>query len=316
MKSKGIITIIGAIGAIVIFLSAFVVNETEQVVITQFGKVIGDPITTPGLKFKVPFLQKATYFPKNLLSWDGDPGQVPTLEKTYIWADSFARWKIVDPVKFFQTVNNLVVAKSRLDDIIDPSVRNAITSYRLIETVRKSNRVLDTMEIGIIADEEKEQRSTYAIETGREKITQSILAQAQPKLAQFGIELVDVKIKRINYVDQVRKSVYGRMVAERNQIAEKFRSEGQGEAKKILGEKERDLKQITSEAYRTAQEIKGKADAEATRIFAAAFGVDPEFYSFIKTLETYRATLDSNSTLVISTDSDFLKYLKGYSQTP
>jgi modulator of FtsH protease HflC len=316
MKPKGIIVIIGAIGAFILFLSAYVVNETQQVVITQFGKVIGEPITTPGLRFMVPVLQKATYFPKNLLSWEGDPGQVPTLEKTYIWVDSFARWKIVDPVKFFQTVNDLTRAKSRLDDIIDPAVRNAITSFRLIETVRKSNRVLDTMEIGIISDEVKEQRSTYAIETGREKITQSILAQAQPKLAQFGIELVDVKIKRINYVDQVRKSVYGRMIAERNQIAEKFRSEGQGEAKKILGEKERELKQITSEAYRTAQEIKGKADAEATRIFAAAFGVDPDFYSFIKTLETYKTTLDANSTLVISTHSDFLKYLKGYTQTP
>lgn len=316
MKSKGIIGVIVAMGALVFFLSAYVVNETDQVVITQFGRVIGEPKTTPGLKFKIPFLQKATYFPKNLLSWDGDPGQVPTLEKTYIWVDSFARWKIVDPVKFFQTVNNLMLAKNRLDDIIDPAVRNAITSYRLIETVRKSNRVLDTMEIGIIADESKEQRSTYAIETGREKITQSILSQAQPKLAQFGIELVDVKIKRINYVDQVRKSVYGRMIAERNQIAEKFRSEGQGEAKKILGEKERDLKQITSEAYRTAQEIKGKADAEATRIFAAAFGIDADFYSFMKTLETYKTTLDANSTLVISTDSDFLKYIKGYTQTP
>jgi modulator of FtsH protease HflC len=316
MKSKGIIGIIAAIGAIIFFLSAYVVNETEQVVITQFGKVIGEPITTPGLKFKIPFLQKATYFPKNLLSWDGDPGQVPTLEKTYIWVDSFARWKIVDPVKFFQTVNDLIRAKNRLDDIIDPAVRNAITSYRLIETVRKSNRVLDTMEIGIVGDETAEKRSTYAIETGREKITQSILAQAQPKLAQFGIELVDVKIKRINYVDQVRKSVYGRMIAERNQIAEKFRSEGQGEAKKILGDKERDLKQISSEAYRTAQEIKGKADAEATRIFAAAFGVDPDFYSFVKTLETYKTTMDTNSTLVISTNSEFLKYLKGYAQTP
>lgn len=315
MKLKGII-IIGAIGVIVFLLSAYVVNETEQVVVTQFGRVVGEPVTTPGLKFKVPFLQRATYFPKNLLSWDGDPGQVPTLEKTYIWADSFARWKIVDPIKFFQTVTDMTRAKGRLDDIIDPAVRNAITSYRLIETVRKTNRVLDTMEIGIINDETKEPSSTYAIETGREKITRSILTQAQPKLAQFGIELVDVKIKRINYVDQVRKSVYGRMIAERNQIAEKFRSEGQGEAKKILGEKERDLKQITSEAYRTAQEIKGKADAEATRIYAAAFGVDPDFYSFIKTLETYKTTLDTNSTLVISTNSDFLKYLKGFTQTP
>lgn len=316
MKTRGLVVIIGAIGAIILFLSAYVVNETEQVVITQFGRVVGEPVTTPGLKFKVPFLQKATYFPKNLLSWDGDPGQVPTLEKTYIWADSFARWKIVDPVKFFQTVNDLTRAKGRLDDIIDPAVRNAITSYRLIETVRKSNRALDTMEMGVSPEDEKAHRSAYEIETGREKITQLILSQAQPKLAQFGIELVDVKIKRINYVDQVRKSVYGRMIAERNQIAEKFRSEGQGEAKRILGEKERDLKQITSEAYRAAQEIKGKADAEATRIYAAAFGLDPDFYSFIKTLETYRTTLDTNSTVVLSTNSDFLKLIKGVPHPP
>ncbi|MDX9788247.1 MAG: protease modulator HflC [Desulfobacterales bacterium] len=329
MKTKGALIIIGAIAVVVLFLSAFVVDETEQVVITQFGKVIGEPITSPGLKFKIPFIQIATFFPKNLQSWDGEPGQIPTLEKTYIWVDAFARWKIVDPVQFFETVNNLNRAKGRLDDIIDPAVRNAVTSYRLIETVRKSNRELDTMEVGVdtVQNEEAstdtkgfssqtEKISTYIINTGREKIMQMILEQAQPKLKGFGIELVDVKIKRINYVDQVRKSVYGRMIAERNQIAEKFRSEGQGEAKKILGEKERDLKEITSEAYRRAQQIKGKADAEATRIFADAFGVDADFYSFSKTLETYKTTMDSNSSLVISTDSDFFKYLKGYSQQP
>lgn len=315
MKAKGTILIIGAIVAIFIYLSAYVVNETEQVIITQFGKAVGEPVTTPGLKFKLPFVQKASYFPRNLLAWDGDPGQIPTLEKTYIWVDTFARWKIVDPLKFFETVNNDIRAKGRLDDIIDPAVRNAITSYRLIETVRKSNRNLDDMEMGI-EKIEKEQLTSYAIETGREKITQKILEQAQPKLAKFGIELVDVKIKRINYVDQVQKSVYGRMIAERNQIAEKFRSEGQGEARKILGEKERELKRITSEAYRTAQEIKGRADAESTRIFAEAFGIDPAFYSFVKTLETYKKTFDQNSSLVMSTDSDFLQYLKGYSERP
>jgi modulator of FtsH protease HflC len=315
MKTKSVIIAMGAILVVTLFLSAYVVNETEQVVITQFGKVIGSPVTTPGLKFKVPFLQKATFFPKNLQAWEGDPGQIPTLEKTYIWVDAFARWKIVDVVKFFQTVTDDIRAKARLDDIIDPAVRNAITSYRLIETVRKSNRVLDTMEVGL-EETQRDQRTTYAIETGREKITQLILQQAQPKLAQFGIELVDVKIKRINYVDQVRKSVYERMIAERNQIAGKFRSEGQGEAKVILGEKERDLKQITSEAYRKAQEIKGRADAEATRIYADAFNVDPDFYSFIKTLETYNTALDANSSLLLSTDSELLKYLKGYSKTP
>ncbi|MFQ5483828.1 MAG: protease modulator HflC [Desulfobacterales bacterium] len=311
MKSKTIIIIAVIIAVFLIFTSAYTVDETEQVVITQFGKVVGSPKTTPGLYFKVPFIQNTNYFPKNLLEWDGDPGQIPTLEKTYIWVDTFARWRIVDPIKFFQTVNNTVRALGRLDDIIDPAVRNFITSYRLIETVRKSNRELDTLEIGL-KEVEKEQRATYKISTGREKITRGIMKQAQPKLTSFGIELVDVKIKRINYVEQVRKSVYGRMIAERKQIAEKFRSEGMGEARKILGEKERDLKKITSEAYRTAQEIKGKADAKATVIYAEAYGKDPEFYSFIRTLEIYGKALDQNSTLVLSTESDFLRYLKGY----
>ncbi|MBW2367892.1 MAG: protease modulator HflC, partial [Deltaproteobacteria bacterium] len=256
MKAKGLLISVAAVMVIGLYLSAYVVQETQQVVITQFGKVVGEPKTEPGLNFKIPFIQKATYFPKNILDWDGDPGQIPTLEKTYIWVNTFARWKIVDPIKYFQTVNNEMSANTRLDDILDPAVRNFITSYRLIETVRKSNRQLDTFEIGV-KDMQQDLQASYSIETGREKITQGILRQAQPKLAKFGIELVDVKIKRINYVEQVRKSVYGRMIAERRQIAEKFRSEGQGEARKILGEKERDLKQIISTAYRKAQEIKG-----------------------------------------------------------
>ncbi len=315
MKPKGLLLFLIVIPVIIIAMSVYVVDETQQVVITQFGKVVGKPKTTPGLQFKLPVIQKATYFPKNLLAWDGDPGQIPTREKTYIWVDAFARWKIVDPVKYFQTVTSELSAKSRLDDIIDPAVRNAITSYRLIETVRKSNRVLDMAEIGI-DDNERKRPLGYKIEVGREEITRIILQEAQPKLAKFGIELVDVKIKRLNYVEQVRKSVYGRMIAERKQIAEKFRSEGQGEAQKILGEKERDLKAIESEAYRKAQELMGKADAESTKIFAQAFGADPEFYSFVKTLETYKESLDENSSVVLSTDSDLFKYLKGYSSTP
>jgi membrane protease subunit HflC len=311
MKSKGLIIIAGIIVIFLLFAAAYSVDETEQVVITQFGRVVGLPKTAPGLYFKLPFIQSTNYFPKNLLDWDGDPGQIPTLEKTYIWVDTFARWKIVDPVKFFQTVNNTVSALGRLDDIIDPAVRNFITSYRLIETVRTSNRELDTFEIGL-EDIKKDQDQTYNITTGREKITKGILEQASPKLVAFGIKLVDVKIKRINYVEQVRKSVYGRMIAERKQIAEKFRSEGTGESRKILGEKERDLKKITSEAYRLAQEIKGKADAESTKIYAAAYSVDPPFYSFTKTLEIYQTTLDGTSSLLLSTDSEFLKYLKGY----
>jgi len=309
MKSKGFIIIIAVIACLLVFASGYVVDETEQVVITQFGKVMGEPKQAPGLYFKIPFIQNANYFPKNLLHWDGEPGQIPTLDKTYIWVDTFARWKIVDPIKYFQTVGNLISAQGRLDDIIDPAVRNFITSYSLIETVRTTNRELDTFEIGL---ENVEKRSVSVIKTGRQKITEGILKQAKPKLEKFGIELVDVKIKRINYVEQVRRTVYSRMIAERNQIAEKFRSEGQGEARKILGEKERDLKQITSQAYRVAQEIKGKADAEATKLYAKAYGLDPEFYSFIKTLDVYGQALDKKSTLVISTDSEFFKYLKGY----
>jgi len=311
MKSKSIIVIIAVvIVGLIGYASAFIVDETEQVVVTRFGKVARQPIKESGLKFKLPFIDQANYFPKNLLHWDGDPGQIPTLDKTYIWVDTFARWKIIDPVKFFQTVNNTTSATGRLDDIIDPAVRNLVTENQLIETVRKSNRELDTFEIGL---EDIKERVSYVITTGREEITKQILIQAQPKLAKFGIEIVDVKIKRINYVEEVRNSVYGRMIAERKQIAEKFRSEGKGEAQKILGEKERDLKKITSEAYKTAQEVKGKAEAEATKLYAEAFGVDPEFYSFIRTLEIYNEALDKDSSLVLSTDSEFFKYFKGYS---
>ena len=252
MKNKSIFLIPLAIIAFIIYSSAYMVDETEQVVVTQFGRIVGEPKTDPGLKFKIPFIQKANYFNKNLLEWDGDPGQVPTLDKTFIWVDTFARWKIVDPVKFFQTVNNRFAAVGKLNDIIDPAVRNFITSHHLIEAVRKSNRELDTAEIGL-EESDRKTRVTYAIDVGRQKITQGILEQAQPKLTPFGIELVDVKVKRINYVEEVRKSVYGRMIAERNQIAEKFRSEGKGEAQKILGNKERDLQEIESEAFKRAQ---------------------------------------------------------------
>ena len=311
MKNKSIFLIPLAIIAFVIYGAAYTVDETEQVVVTQFGRIVGKPKTDPGLKFKIPFIQTANYFNKNLLEWDGDPGQIPTLDKTFIWVDTFARWKIVDPVKFFQTVNNRFLAVGKLNDIIDPAVRNFITSHHLIEAVRSSNRELETEEVGI-EDSTRRTRVYFQIDVGRQKITQGILEQAQPKLTPFGIELVDVKIKRINYVEEVRKSVYGRMIAERNQIAEKFRSEGKGEAQKILGEKERDLQEIESEAFKKAQRLKGDADAEATVIYAEAYGRDPEFYSFVQTLEIYRETLGKNSSLILSTDSEFLKYLKGF----
>ncbi len=308
MKFKILIVPI-AIILIVLYSAAYVVDETEQVVITQFGKAIGAPKAEPGLYFKIPIIQQANYFPKNLLEWDGDPGQIPTLDKTFLWVDTFARWKIVDPLKFFQTANNVLNALGRLDDIIGPSVRNEITSYPLIETVRNTNRRLDTFQKGI--DELQEGNPLGKIKTGRAKIIKSITDQAQSKLQGFGIELVDVKIKRLNYVEEVRRSVYQRMIAERKQIAEKFRSEGQGEARKIEGDQEKELKKITSQAYEKAQEIKGKADAEATLIYAKAYNKDSDLYGFLKTLDVYKKTMDKDSSLVLSTDSDFLRYFKG-----
>jgi len=298
---------------IALYSAAYVVDETEQVVITQFGEAIGSPKTDPGLYFKIPVIQHANYFPKNLLEWDGDRGQIPTLDKTFIWVDTFARWKIVDPLTFFQTVSNVLGAQARLDDILDAAVRNFVTSYPLIESVRRTNRKLDTSRV--VVGQDVKTSPLGKISMGREKITEGILKQAQPKVAKYGIKLVDLKIKRLNYVEEVRKSVYARMIAERKQMAEKFRSEGKGEIRKIEGDRDKDLKQITSQAYRKAQEIKGKADAEATRIYAEAYTRDPEFYSFLKTLESYRQALDQKSTLVLSTKSDFFRYLKGYETT-
>jgi membrane protease subunit HflC len=304
-----ILTIV-SLALVLVFSSAYMVDETEQVVITQFGRIVGEPVKAPGLKFKTPFIQTANYFPKNLLEWDGDPGQVPTKDKTYIWVDTFARWKISDPVLYFQTVKDEFSALKRLDDIIDPAMRNLITSYPLVETVRNTDRSMDTFDV---ADdtENKNRRVRYTVNLGRDEITRRIVAQSRKKLEKFGIELVDMKIKRVNYIDSVRRSVYDRMIAERNQIAEKFRAEGKGEASNIRGEKEKELQKIKSEAYRTAQETKGHADAKATQIYAAAYGVDPDFYAFQKTMEVYKKSLSKDSSLILSTDSDLMKYMKG-----
>jgi membrane protease subunit HflC len=307
MKSKALIIPL-VIVLFVLYQGIYTVDETQQVVITQFGKPIGDPITEPGLNFKIPFVQTVNYFPKNLLQWDGDASQVPTLDKTYIYVDTFARWKIIDPLKFFQTVNNVVGGLARLDDILDAAVRNFISKNPLIETVRWTNRDLDVSEVGIEDTEHK--RVMAQITTGRQQIVKGILNQANPKLKEFGILLIDVQIKRLNYVEEVQRSVYGRMIAERKQIAERFRSEGEGEARKIEGDGERDLKEITSDAYRKSQEIKGKADAKATLIYAGAFNKDPDFYSFLQTLDIYKKTMDKDTSLVLSTDSDFLRYFK------
>ena len=302
------IVVLVAIGS---FWSLFTVDETQQVVVTRFGKIIREPITEPGLHVKMPIIDEVRVFPKTLQVWDGDPGQFPTKDKTYIWVDTFARWRIVDLVAFYETITNVSSAGARLTEIIDPAVRNFISDYRLIEAVRKSNRALDT----VIEGEREEgaaAQKDFAIEFGRETMTAGIQEQAQPKLDKFGIELVDVKVKRINYTQEVRTSVYGRMQEERNQKAEKYISEGRGEASKIRGDKEKELKKISSESYKKAQGIKGEADATALKVYAKAYQRDPEFYSFVKTLETYEKALGKDNSLILSTSSDLFKYLKGY----
>jgi membrane protease subunit HflC len=307
-STKTLLLVGAALVALLVLADAvYVVSETNQVIITQFGEPIGGPINTAGLHLKAPFIQKTNYFEKRWLEWDGDPNQIPTRDKKYIWMDTYARWRISDPLVFFQRVRDERGAQSRLDDIVDGETRNAIAKFDLIEIVRSSNRELELTEETILLETLE---AIAKIEVGREKIAQIILENASKITPQFGVELRDVRVKRINYVDEVQQKVFDRMIAERKRIASKYRSEGDGKSAEIRGQKEKELKRIQSEAYRTAQEIKGKADAEATRIYAQAYSLDPEFYQFLKTLETYRTSLDSETWLVLSTDSEFLKYLK------
>ena len=309
----GIILGLFSFAAIIVLMAfasgaLFIVDETKQVVITQFGKPVGEPIISAGLHFKVPFIQQAHYFEKRLLEWDGDPNQIPTKDKKYIWVDTTARWKIVDALKFLQSVGNEISASSRLNDIINSATRDAVTGNLLVEAVRDSNRILETKDLGedAIVSEEALER----IYIGRQKLTRSILEKAKVLAPQYGIEIMDVRIKRINYVEEVRNKVYDRMIAERKRAAEKYRSEGFGKAAEIEGQTGKELKLITSEAYKQAQAIVGKADAEAINIYAVSYEQNPEFYSFLKTLETYRGTIDAISTVILTTDSDYYKYLK------
>ncbi len=309
-KIFGGLVILVIVGLILLFSSAFVVNETEQVVITQFGKPVGNPIVEPGIHFKLPIIQIANFFDKRFLAWDGAPNQIPTKDKRFVWVDSYARWRITDPLLFFQRVRDERGAKTRLDDILDGLTRNAIANHNLVEIIRSTNRKLEVSgELEEIQDSEINLR----IELGREKITRMIIEAAAPRLEVLGIELLDIRFKRINYVEEVQKKIYERMISERKRIADKFRSEGQGEAAKILGDKERDLKKIESEAYRQAQEIKGKADAEATAIYAQAYNQSTEsraFYQFLKTMDTYKTTLSEKDWLVLSTKGDYFKFLQ------
>jgi membrane protease subunit HflC len=285
--------------------TTYVVNEAEQVIVTQFGEPVGKPVLTPGLHFKVPLVQKANYFDKRFLEWDGDPNQVPTKDKRFIWVDTYARWRISDPLKFFQRLRDERGAQSRLDDIVDGETRSAVARHDLVEVVRSSNRKAATPEIG-----SEEETVLEQIQTGRQAITDEILKRASQRASDLGIELMDFRLKRINYVEEVQKDVFARMIAERNRVAQRYRSEGEGEAARIRGERERDLQKIQSEAYRTAQGIRGKADAEATNIYAEAYSRDADFYAFTKSMETYELTADPKGLLILTTDSDFLKYLK------
>ncbi len=307
-----IIGVIVFLALIVIVSAAFIVNETEQVIITRFGKPVGQPIVTPGIHFKLPIIEEATFFEKRFLEWDGDANQVPTKDKRFIWVDTYARWKISDPLLFFQRVRDERGAQARLDDILDGETRNAVAKHNLVELVRSTNRTPMVLADTALADENL-QDVFPTIKYGRERITREILKAAQERTKELGVELLDIRFKRINYVEEVQRKIYERMITERKRIAEKYRSEGQGEASKILGQKERELKKIQSEAYKTAEEIRGKADAEATAIYASAYDRNADtrdFYRFLKTLETYKSTFGEKDWLILTTDSDFYKLLQ------
>ncbi|MEW6364527.1 MAG: protease modulator HflC [Acidobacteriota bacterium] len=297
----------GLMVLILLWSSVYTVSETEQVIITQFGRPVSGAITNAGLHVKLPFIQDVHRFDKRWLEFNGDANEIPTKDKKYIWVDTYARWRIADPLGFYKAVRDERGGQSRLDDIVDGATRNSVAKYDLIEIVRSSNREFQvTEELAGIGSAE----AMAEITTGREMIAQEILKNAAAITPQFGVELVDVRFKRINYVETVQQKVFERMISERKRIAERSRSEGQGKAAEIRGQKERDVLAASSAGYRTAQEIKGAADAKATTIYAKAYGRDPDLYQFLKSLETLQAGLDQNTWLILSTDSALLKHLK------
>ena len=301
----------GASLIIVVFLlflfggAFFIVNESEQVVITQFGEPVGDPVTKPGLNFKIPLIQTANYFDRRFLAWDGEPKQVSTRDKRFININTYARWRISDPLKYAQRLFDETKAQNRLGAILEGATQNEIANHDLIELVRSTNREY------ITSANDKDQNNKAIIERGRDELRGAILALAKDRTSDLGIEVLDFQFKRINYVPEVRNKVYERMISERKRIAEEFRSQGAGESARISGQKDRDLKEITSDAYRRSQEIKGKADAEAANIYAKAYNKDPDFYKFMKTMDIFKSALDKETTLVLTTDNEFLRYLNG-----
>lgn len=309
MSRKTLIGILLVVAVTILgFASTFTVAEYDQVVLTQFGEIVGNrAIIEPGLHVKTPFIQEVYRFDKRWLEWDGSPNQIPTRDKKYIWVDAYARWRISDPIRFFKRLRDESGAQSRLDDIIDGEIRNVIAAHDLIEVVRTTGRKFEKSDE---LDEGMAGEVDMSLQKGRDQLTRLVLEKSSSVMPDYGIELADVQFKRIHYVESVQAKVFERMISERKRIGERYRSEGQGKSAEIRGKLEKDLKLIESDAYRRAQEIRGKADAEAASIYAAAYSKDAELYRFLKTLETYRTTIDKDTTLVLSTDSQILHYLK------
>ncbi len=308
MKFIPLYVILTLIALVTISSAAYVIDQAEQGIIVQFGEPVGDVVSEPGLHWKMPFFQEVRRYDKRLLDWDGDVSQIPTLGREFVVVDTTARWRIKDPLQFLRSVRDEQGARTRLDDIIDSTVRDIVSGTDLEEIVRSRDWKVDVQDL----DEDAVVREDVDLvkpKKGRERLEQEMLAAAASRVDQLGIELADVRIKRINYIDSVRRQVESRMISERQSIAERFRSEGQGKSQEILGEMERELRTINSEAQRQAAEIRGKADAEATKIYGEAFGADPEFYGFMRTLESYR-TLGENTTLMIDSQSEFFRYLE------
>jgi len=313
-KLVSVLVVLG-LGIFVLMSSIYTVSEVEQMIITQFGKPVGEPVTSAGLKTKIPFIQEVNPIDKRILEWDGSPSDMPTKDKLYISVDLFARWRITDPLQYFLRLRDERSAQSRLDDILGSETRNAVAKHELIEIIRTTkDRVplRDALLTG--AQQESDMGSLVPIQKGRKLVEEEIFNAAAEKVQVFGIELLDIRFKRINYNESVRPKIYDRMISERRQIAERFLSEGNGEAARIRGNRVRDLNKIQSEAYRQVEEIRGVADAKATEIYARAYNQSPEaveFYEFTRTMQAYKSIIGDNSTLVLSTDSDLFKFLKG-----
>jgi membrane protease subunit HflC len=314
-----IVAVLG-VGAYVAMSAIYTVSEVEQAIITQFGKPVGEPVTTAGLKFKIPFIQDVNPIDKRVLEWDGKPSDMPTKDKLYISVDLFARWRIIDPLQYFLRLRDERSAQSRLDDILGSETRNAVAKHELIEIIRTTKDRVPLRDTLLTEAERKQDiGSLVPIQKGRKLVEQEIFSAATEKVRVFGIELLDIRFKRINYNESVRPKIYDRMISERRQIAERFLSEGNGEAARIRGNRVRDLNKIQSEAYRQVEEIRGVADAKATEIYATAYNQSPEaaaFYEFTRTMHAYKSIISKNTTLVLSTDSDLFKFLKGITPKP